>query len=71
MKLILIVATLLAFTFTADASPGRTNGKGCHSSKRAGYHCHSTYKAVPSRASGVKPAPRGNAYGTRKQAQRY
>ena len=70
MKVILIVASLLAFSFAADASPGRTNGKGCHTSKRDGYHCHSIKKVVPSRASGIKPPPRGNAYGTRKQKKK-
>ena len=70
MKLILIVASLFAFSLAAEASPGVTNGKGCHTSKQAGYHCHSIKKIVPSRASGLKPPPRGNAYGTRKQKKR-
>lgn len=70
MKLILIFASLVAFSFAAEASPGVTNGKGCHTSKQSGYHCHTIKKVVPSRASGLKPPPRGHAYGTRKQKKR-
>lgn len=34
--------TLIALCLTgaAHATPGRTDGKGCHQSKKAGYHCH-------------------------------
>lgn len=70
MKLVLIVASLLAFSCAAEASPGRSSGVGCHTSKRDGYHCHSAKKVAPSRASGIKPPPRGNAYGTRKQKKK-
>jgi len=32
--------TLAAISTPAAATPGRTNAKGCHNSKTAGYHCH-------------------------------
>lgn len=52
MKPALIIALLLATA--AHATPGRTDAKGCHHNKKAGYHCHGSPKqAAP------KPATKG------------
>ena len=58
MKRLLIAATLLAFALAAHASPGRTNGKGCHKPKRGSYHCHTSKTTTVKRAPGVAPAPK-------------
>lgn len=54
MKPALLAALLLATA--AHATPGRTDSKGCHNSKKHGYHCHgSPKKAAPA----PKPAAKG------------
>ena len=39
------VVAVICIAPSANATPGRTNAKGCHHSKKAGYHCHGTAKA--------------------------
>lgn len=40
LSLIACTVTLTVLSTPALATPGRTNAKGCHNSKTAGYHCH-------------------------------
>lgn len=46
MRHALLFAAALALAIPASATPGRLNGKGCHNSKREGYHCHRAQSAV-------------------------
>jgi len=48
-----LVASILLMTSNAQATPGGLDGKGCHNSRKAGYHCH---RAQPSKPAAKKPA---------------
>lgn len=55
-----LLLTLLVAT-AAQATPGRTDAKGCHTNKKAGYHCHgSPKKAAP--APKPAAAPKGKPH---------
>lgn len=49
-----LVIGLLGATSPAEATPGRTNAKGCHNSKKAGYHCHGATKPTAKKARSKK-----------------
>lgn len=49
-----IAIGLIGMTTPVDATSGRTNAKGCHNSKKAGYHCHGTPKPTPKKAKSKK-----------------
>lgn len=58
MKIVLVLLAI-AFTAAAHASGGKTNSKGCHHSKKQGYHCHGTPapKAAPPAKQSAKGKP--------------
>lgn len=56
MKLALALLAL-AFATATYATGGKTDSKGCHNSKKQGYHCHGSAKHA---APAPKPAAKGN-----------
>lgn len=46
-------AMLILTPTTAGATSGRTDAKGCHNSKSAGYHCHGA-KSAPTKTTKAK-----------------
>ena len=59
MKLAAVAIAALFIATNAGATPGRTNAKGCHNSKKAGYHCHGTQKRTPiQNPTPVAPPPK-------------
>jgi len=48
-----LAACALLVANTALATPGGLDGKGCHNSRKAGYHCH---RAQPSKPAAKKAA---------------
>ena len=52
-----IALAMAITTLPAQASPGKLNGKGCHNSKKQGYHCHRAQ--TPSKSPASKPAKPG------------
>lgn len=54
----------LCLALPAAATSGRTNAKGCHNSKSAGYNCHGS-KAVPHKPkpSAKTSEPKASAQG--------
>jgi len=53
------IASFLAFTTAAWATPGKVDAQGCHQSAKAGHHCHS-HKA-PSGQSGSRSSSSAEA----------
>ena len=51
-----VAAVAMAVASAACATGGRLNGKGCHNSKRAGYHCHRAQKIHKAPKARVVPA---------------
>ena len=53
---IVVLAAVLGLD-AAQASPGRTNRRGCHKSKREGFHCHrGQTRAAPGDLEGTSEA---------------
>ena len=56
-KFALVLAGIaLAVTNFAVASPGATDGSGCHASARLGYHCHARRAAGAEHGAAAVPA---------------
>jgi len=55
MKALVLLAAIFLAT-SASATGGRLNSKGCHNSKKVGYHCHrSQDKPAPVKKEKVIP----------------
>ncbi len=56
-KFALVLAGIaLAVTHFAAASPGATDGSGCHTSAKLGYHCHAKRAAGAERQADQRRA---------------